>query len=397
MHPVAHPGAAEGKSLMGERPLSEYQYYEFQAVDRPLDEADREALRALSSRARITATSFTNHYDWGDFKGDPIALMERWFDLHLYLTNWGTRELTIRLPKRLVDRSGLDSFLDGCRLAEVLESGENLILDILDDSEPGDEDWDDGSGWLAALAPLRADLLSGDLRLLYLLWLAEVEIGDRKDDETEPLQGIGPLTGALRAFAEFFRIDPDLVEAASEAHAGIMDGDLPADAIRDAVAAIPEDEKTDLLHRLVGGDPHVGAEIRRHARTAASPADSAMPATRRTVSDLRRRAAAIREGREAAEAEQREAERLRQEREEKEAQRARLRHLRRKGEAVWEEIEHEIDRRNASGYGRAAGLLSDLKVLTDEDGAAAAFIDRLNELRLRHSRKWQFIKRLEGL
>ena len=397
MHPVAHPGAAEGKSLMGERPLSEYQYYEFQAVDRPLDEADREALRALSSRARITATSFTNHYDWGDFKGDPIALMERWFDLHLYLTNWGTRELTIRLPKRLVDRSGLDSFLDGCRLAEVLESGENLILDILDDSEPGDEDWEDGSGWLAALAPLRADLLSGDLRLLYLLWLAEVEIGDRKDDETEPLSGIGPLTGALRAFAEFFRIDPDLVEAASEAHAGIMHGDLPADAIRAVVAAIPEDEKTDLLRRLVEGDPHVGAEIQRHARTAASPADSAMPATRRTVSDLRRRAAAIREGREAAEAEQREAERLRQEREEKEAQRARHRHLRRKGEAVWDEIEHEIDRRNASGYGRAAGLLSDLKVLTDEDGAAAAFIDRLNELRLRHSRKWQFIKRLEGL
>ena len=397
MHPVAHPGAAEGKSLMGERPLSEYQYYEFQAVDRPLDEADREALRALSSRARITATSFTNHYDWGDFKGDPIALMERWFDLHLYLTNWGTRELTIRLPKRLVDRSGLDSFLDGCRLAEVLESGENLILDILDDSEPGDEDWDDGSGWLAALAPLRADLLSGDLRLLYLLWLAEVEIGDRKDDETEPLQGIGPLTGALRAFAEFFRIDPDLVEAASEAHAGIMHGDLPADAIRAVVAAIPEDEKTDLLRRLVEGDPHVGAEIQRHARTAASPANSAMPATRRTVSDLQRRAAAIREGREAAEAERQEAERLRQEREEKEAQRARLRHLRRKGEAVWDEIEHEIDRRNASGYGRAAALLSDLKVLSDEDGAAAAFNDRLNDLRLRHSRKWQFIKRLEGL
>src|ERR1700722_3404738 len=39
--------------------MSEYQYYEFQAIDRPLSDADRLALRDLSTRARITATSFT--------------------------------------------------------------------------------------------------------------------------------------------------------------------------------------------------------------------------------------------------------------------------------------------------------------------------------------------------
>ena len=62
--------------------MSEYQYYEFQAIDRPLGEADRKALRDISTRARITATSFVNSYEWGDFKGDPAKLMERWFDLH---------------------------------------------------------------------------------------------------------------------------------------------------------------------------------------------------------------------------------------------------------------------------------------------------------------------------
>ncbi len=69
--------------------MSEYQYYEFQAIDRPLEKSDLKALRALSTRARITATSFTNSYEWGDFKGDPRSLMERWFDLHLYWANWG--------------------------------------------------------------------------------------------------------------------------------------------------------------------------------------------------------------------------------------------------------------------------------------------------------------------
>ncbi len=377
--------------------MSEYQYLEFQAIDRPLDEADREALRALSSRARITATSFSNHYDWGDFKGEPVTLMERWFDLHLYLANWGTRELMIRLPKRLVDRARLDSVLDDCSLAEVIESGDWLILDILDDREPGDEDWDDGSGWLAALAPLRTDLLSGDWRLLYLLWLAEVELGGRKDDETEPLPGIGPLTGALSAFAEFFRLDPDLVEAAAEARGSIADGDLSADAIDAAVAAMPGDEKTELLRRAAEGDPHVGMEIRRRARRAALAADSAARTARRTVSDLRRRAAAIREGREAAEAEQREAGRLRQEREVEEARRVRIVALRQRGEAAWGEVEDEVAKRNTSGYDRAATLLADLKALAEEDGAAAAFTHRLDDLRLRHSRKWGFIRRLEGL
>jgi len=42
--------------------MSEYQYYEFRAVDRPLREDEMEELRAISTRAEITPTSFTNTY-----------------------------------------------------------------------------------------------------------------------------------------------------------------------------------------------------------------------------------------------------------------------------------------------------------------------------------------------
>ena len=73
--------------------MNEYRYYGFQAIDRPLGEADMEALRTLSTRAQITATSFTNHYKWGDFKGDP---------------------------NRLIGRSRLDPSRRGCDLAEVV-------------------------------------------------------------------------------------------------------------------------------------------------------------------------------------------------------------------------------------------------------------------------------------
>jgi len=142
--------------------MSEYQYYEFQAIDRPLTGADRQALRDLSTRARITATNFTNSYEWGDFKGDAAKLMERWFDLHLYMANWGSRRLMIRLPARLIDRDRLDALLGEVDCVRLEVVGENLILDIARDEIEFD-DWDDGSGWLAALTPLRDDVLSGGM------------------------------------------------------------------------------------------------------------------------------------------------------------------------------------------------------------------------------------------
>jgi len=54
--------------------MSLYQYYEFRAVDRPLSRTEQDELRKISTRARITATGFVNHYEWGDFGGDPDRL-----------------------------------------------------------------------------------------------------------------------------------------------------------------------------------------------------------------------------------------------------------------------------------------------------------------------------------
>jgi hypothetical protein len=50
--------------------MSEYQYYEFQAVDRCLTEQEMGELRSFSPRADITTHSFVNQYSWGNFKGD---------------------------------------------------------------------------------------------------------------------------------------------------------------------------------------------------------------------------------------------------------------------------------------------------------------------------------------
>ena len=70
--------------------MSEYQYYEFLAIDRPLDEGEMRELRGISSRADITPMHFVNEYDYGNLSADPGKLLEQYFDVHVYLTNWGT-------------------------------------------------------------------------------------------------------------------------------------------------------------------------------------------------------------------------------------------------------------------------------------------------------------------
>ncbi|PYE87593.1 hypothetical protein [Phyllobacterium leguminum] len=370
--------------------MSEYQYYEFQAIDQPLDRAAQEELRSFSSRARITATSFTNHYNWGDFDGDPRAFMEQWFDLHLYVANWGARRLMMRVPKRFLDPAALDLFLREIDWVDASISGDDVIIDISWDEDEPPEEWDDGTGWLAMLAPLRADVLASDLRLFYLLWLQAVQCELVSDDELEPLPGIGPLTGALEAFAEFCGIDRNLVEAAAES--GVSN--LPSkDMLREAVAAISEDEKTELLLRLVEGDSHVAAELK--GRIRADYQASSVPL--RTVSALRKRAREIADERERAEAKRREAERRIQAEQAEKARQVRLKSLRQRGAKVWSEVEEEIERRNASGYDKAASLISDLQALAAEDANQSEFARRLSAIRARHETKRKFIERLNKL
>lgn len=61
--------------------MSEYQYYDFRAIDRSLTKDGMAELRRLTSRANITPTRLQNVYHWGGFRGDPEALMEEYFDL----------------------------------------------------------------------------------------------------------------------------------------------------------------------------------------------------------------------------------------------------------------------------------------------------------------------------
>ncbi len=374
--------------------MSEYQYYEFRAIDRPLDAAEQAELRALSTRARITAAGFVNHYEWGDLKADPRHLMERYFDLFVYLANWGTRRLSIRLPARLIDVGALERFCPDEEVAGVWTAGPHAIVEIWR-NEIDQCDWDDdGSGWLAALAPLRGDIIRGDLRAFYLIWLMAVENGLVGDEEMEPLNGIAPLSAPLRAFADFFAIDPDLVETAA------AEGALPPPATERAAAetfigSLPEEDKVALLLRLHDGDPHLGAELRQR-RLAATGRGPDTSGGRRSVVELREAARRLATEQHRLAAEKVAAERRHREAEQAQARDRHLARLSERGEAPWREVEELISRRNQPGYERAVTLMIDLGEVARSRGEAEAFAGRLADIRARHDRKGRLMERLDA-
>src|SRR5260370_28511514 len=180
--------------------MSEYQYYEFLALDRPLTTEQRAELRSISSRAEITATRFVSEYQWGDLKGDPRQMMERYFDAFLYRANWGTRQVMFRLPHGVLDPEAAGQYC-GTDSASLIETDSHLILNLYVDHEEADDYWDEPGGQLAAMVQARSELAAGDLRLLYLAWLLALQSGEVDDEDTEPPvpAGLGSLSAGLRA------------------------------------------------------------------------------------------------------------------------------------------------------------------------------------------------------
>ena len=236
--------------------MSEYQYYEFLAVDRPLSSREMSELRGLSTRARINSTSFTNEYHWGDFKGDPLKLMKHYFDLHLYLGFWSTGIFMVRLPNDAVPEE-LDELLGIDGLLEFDWTDSHCLISwILQESEFNENfGEDDAPDWLPRLAPIREELLRGDFRGLYIAWLAAVNLEIIEDDETEPISaaGLGRLTPAQQALAEFMEVDADLLAGAALGSPDLED-EKPSPAEVEAwLDGLPPQEVRSLMQLLWEG------------------------------------------------------------------------------------------------------------------------------------------------
>ncbi len=285
--------------------MSEYQYYEFQAVDRSLTPEQMTKLRSYSSRAQITPSSFTVVYNYGSFKGDEDEWMDKYFDAFLYLANWGSRQFLLRLPGRLLDQQVVAPYCVGESLS-CRRKGDSIILSFR--SEEEDYEWAEGEGWLATLIQARSEVMHGDYRVLYLGWLLAVQSEAVDDDALEPPvpPGLGNLSAPLDLLADFLRIDDDLIAAAAEHSLGEQATELTKEEIGAWLLNLSNREKDSILLRLIEGvDPHLAVEIRRRAIMELRSTGEPLEPPRRTAGDIIALAKILTETRRKKEVEQR--------------------------------------------------------------------------------------------
>ena len=374
--------------------MSEYQYYDFKAIDHALTKTEMAALRAISTRAVITTTSFTNHYEWGDLKADPLKLLEKYFDASVYVANWGTREFHLRLPQERVDFKQLKSILPG-KSAHVRSAGKFVIVSFESEVE-SDDDWDDGTGWMGSLVSLRSDLLRGDLRCLYLGWLHSVECHEFSEDTLEPPvpAGLRELSAPLDSFIEFLGIDGDLVEVAASASAPLKEGPSRKE-LATWIQGLPENEKDSLLIDFLSeSSERCRLELLQRFRRENGVAANHGAIERRTVNDLLTESR-VRSDERANQLRANRAEDVARKKAKDEADRAvYLEGLVKREKAVWKQVEAYIEKRQPKDYERAVILLVDLHDLAVRQGDEAGFQLRMEELRKTHTAKSAFLGRL---
>jgi hypothetical protein len=381
--------------------MSEYQYYEFQAIDRPLSEVEMKELRALSTRAEITATSFQNEYSYGDFKGDPVKLMHRYFDAFVYVANWGNNTLMFKIPRRFLDEATVSPYGNDETLSIVPGDDHLLLTFSLGDEEP-DDGWVQGEPWMPALITLRADLMRGDYRALYLGWLAGIPTRDEEDeDEQEPPvpPGLAKLSAPLRSLADFLDIEDELIEAAARGSTGEPPAEPTKEELAGWVKRLPAADKDDVLVRFLSeeGDLILRAELLRRFREATAPKGRKPDETRRrTIGELCAARDALVEEKNRELAERRAREKAEKDRKDAELRAKRLEMLSKRQPETWKSIDEHIKRKTPTAYDEAVRLLVDLSDLAKHSGTESEFVHRVRELRERHSNKPSFLKRLKA-
>lgn len=256
--------------------MSEYQYYEFRAIDKPLTEAQKAKVSALSSRADVSSHSATFVYHYSDFRGDTEKLMTEYFDTMLYMANWGSRRLIFRIPCSLIDMKKVGAY---CISEEIVhrktKDKKHVLLDFNFNDENQD-DWAEGEGWLDDLIECRSELIQGDFRILYLAWLKAAEralqIEEIDGDTLEPPipAGLGELSPALKTFVNFLGIDAAMIAVAAKK--SVQQQELQLETW---VEKLPVTEQHDFLVRLS-----------KNLADDAKPQKKSVKPERRTISAL---------------------------------------------------------------------------------------------------------------
>jgi len=377
--------------------MSEYQRYEFMTIDRPLTRAQLDAVNALSSHIEASSTHALIEYHWGDFKHDPIDVLHKYFDGFLYWANWGASKLAFRfphgiLPVDIVDGYDLEDFITFTRYREY------DILDIHFGEMEAPDEWVEYE--LGSLIALRDELMEGDLRALYIVWLAgqmmmegydEEDLEEEEEEEDWEISvpavppAFGTLTAAQEALAELLRVPEELLLAAAR-HSEAARPSAAVD-VAALINLLPPERQNEYLIRLARNEPGLSRLLIRELRELSRDKSGATPPAGEhvTYATLLAESKTIRAQ---LERERREQERLARERH--------LQDIRDHQENYWRQVDEAVTRGTGTGYDEALRLLVELRDAADHFKEIEEFQERFRAWVPPHLRRPASVKRLQA-
>lgn len=349
--------------------MSEYQYYEWQTIDRPLNPRDQTDVNGLSSHMdTVTSTQAIVTYSWGDFKHDPQKVLLNYFDAFLYDSNFGWRRLIFRLPKNLVDLQSFQPYLLEDHIT-LEEHGKYFTLEIQFNNDSDYFEFVESESVLGQLTPLREQLLQGDMRALYLAWLKAISMNEPEEDELEPPvpAGLKKLNASLQAFADFFEIDPHLISAA--AGSSKKADSAPEPDLKSAIAKLSREESSAHLLQILRGEPGAVLFLKKHLTQLSGGNPSSQTQSTRTTGQLFKQ----------AEKNEKEAKRKAHE----EAERKRIQRLEKLAQeegSTWTYVENLLTEKRAKTYDEATKLLVELRDMAKYKQRENQFADHFKSI-----------------
>ena len=384
--------------------MSEYQYYDFRAIDAPLTTTQKADVSRLSSRSQVTNRRAQFTYNYGDFHGDVEQLMSDSFDMMLYVSNFGTQRLVFRLPKTFFDVNQCRDYFISDEIDHT-NTQRYTLLDLNFNEDDGYSDWIDGEELLDDLLPLRDELMQGDYRVLYLAWLktAEkaLEYGDIEVETIEPAvpAGLQDLSPAQQVFAKLIELDEILIQTAAENSPSSQHSDFKPEAWLEHMLG---GEKNDYLLRLCRNESNLSLSLHQDlkalylAHQTRKKSGEPSAAKRRSIGELLYTRESLQ--RVANEEAERQAVLLAKKKRQIAAQKRTiyLNQLSGRKNTIWQQVEQLVQKGQAKSYDQAATYLGDLQELADREGESVEFNSNLQAIVNKFERRRAFLNRLRN-
>ncbi len=187
--------------------MSEYQYYEFYSLNKPLSKACKSEMQAISSAAKFGTHNVQYTYNSGNFSGDAEELLAEYFDVLLYVSKFGDFQLTLRYNLEDLDIAELEEFwMDD--IIEFSMVGSSVLVNIEINDDNRKYSWMVGEKILADLLPLYDELKAGEFQSLQLVHLITAIHAGLDDGHISTLvdELLKPLTAAQKALLKHLDI-----------------------------------------------------------------------------------------------------------------------------------------------------------------------------------------------